>query len=123
MKELIDKIRYFLKGYEKVGEHQRPKTLWKYLIYYPLNWICLISCSFFIVLFIKGGIKYESPLIWTSALFPVIILIYNFADEYYAFQWYRTGRRKISAKNLQDSAKFCVTVVLLYLIIRTFITG
>lgn len=123
MKEFIDKIRNFLKGYEKHGEHQRPKTFWKYIIYYPLNWMCLFGCGLFIVLFIKGGIKYESPLVWTSTLFPLIILLYNFVDEYYTFKWYITGTRKITAKTLQDIAKYSVGAVMLYLIIRTFITG
>lgn len=123
MKELLDKLRIFFKGWEKHGEHERPNTFLKYFMYYPLNWMCTLCCILFVVLFIKGAIKYESPLLWTATLFPLIIMVYNSVDEYYAFKWYSTQERKISAKTLQNIAKYSCGVIMVYLIIRTFITG
>ena len=118
----MDTIKRFLSGWETHGSHERPKAFWKYIIYYPLNWMCAFGCILFIGLFIYGGIKYESPLAWTCALFPLIILVYNFVDEYYSFQWYSTGVRKVNARTLQNIAKYLSSAVMLYLIIRTFIT-
>ena len=123
MKDLLNKIKKLFMGWEKHGEHARPNTFLKYVLYYPLNLLCLFGCLLFIGLFIIGGIKYQSPLLWTCILFPLIILIYNFVEEYYSFQWYRTETRKVTAKTLQNIAKYLFSAVMLYLIIRTFITG
>ena len=118
-----NKINKFFKGWKSYSEYEIPKTFFKYIIRYPLNWLCFFGCILFIGLFIQGGVKYESPLIGTSALFPLLILIYNFVDEYYAFQWYITGARKIRAKVLLNIFIYSCSAVMLYLIIRTFITG
>ena len=121
---LFDKIKHFLKyGWSKDGVHERPKTFWKYFLRYPLNWMWTLGSILFIGIFIEGAIRYESPLLWTATLFPFIMLIYNFVDECYAFQWYITGARKVSARTLQNIVKVLTSAVMLYLIIRTFITG
>ena len=121
--KLIDKIKVFLKGWEKQGSHPPLNNFWKYFIFFPLNWCWTLGSVLFIGLFIKGAIEYQSPLLWVATLFPLIMLVYNFIDEYYAFQWYKTGTRKISAKLLITIVKYLTTIVLLYMIIRTFITG
>lgn len=92
-------------------------------MWFTLNYLWTFGSLFFIGIFIKGAIKYESPLIWTATLFPIIMLAYNIADEYYAFQFQKTGTRKVTAKILMNIAKYSCTAVMLYLIIRTFITG
>lgn len=120
---MIEKINAFLKGYQKDGFRERPTTFWRYFIFYPINWLCVIAYSGFIGLFVQGGVKYESPLLWTATLFPIIVLAYHIIDEYYAFQWYATGFRKVSAKTLQNIAKWCCSIVMLYLIVRVFVTG
>lgn len=120
---MIEKIKKILAGWQKVEERDRPKTFWKYFIYYPLNWSWTLGSILFIGVFIEGGIKYESPLCLTAFLFPLIMLIYNLVDEYYAFQWYITRLRKVSAFTLQNIAKYACGGVMLYLVIRTFITG
>lgn len=113
----------FLNGWKKDGEHERPKTFLKYFLYYPINWLLMGIGFVFIGLFIEGGIRYESELLWTATLFPLIVLAYHIVDEYYAFKWYSTGARKISAKTLQEIAKWSCGAVMLYLIVRVFITG
>lgn len=113
----------FLKGWKNDGQHERPKTFWKYFSFYPINWLCVIAYGLFIGLFVQGGVRYESPLLWTATLFPIIMLVYHVADEWYAFQWYTTGARKISTKTLQGIAKWSCSAVMLYLIVRVFITG
>lgn len=113
----------FLNGWKKDGERERPKTFLKYFLYYPINWLCLVAYSGFTALFVHGGMKYGSELLWTAALFPLIVLAYHVADEWFAFQWYTTGARKISSKTLQEIAKWSVGAVMLYLIVRVFVTG
>lgn len=166
MKKIFDFIRKYWKGWESFSVHQRPRTFWKYFTYYPLNWTWTLGSILFIYLFIEGGVRYESPLLWTASLIPFIMLVYNFVDEYYAFQYYKmpdylkplegelnkdfSGNdkywsrvnnferdnnipvtirhngvigRKVSARTLQNIAKWSCTAVMLYMIIRTFITG
>lgn len=123
MQDMIEKIKKILVRCEKVGERERPKTFWRYFVYYPLNWSWTFGSILFIGLFIEGSVKYESPLCLTASLFPSIMLVYNFVDEYYAFQWYVTGSRKVSAQTLQSIAKYSCSAVMLYLVIRTFVTG
>jgi len=167
MGNFIKNIKRFLtEGWRKDGVHDRPKTFFKYFIYYPINWGWTLGSLLFIVIFIEGAIRYESPLLWVVISFPLIMLIYNFVDEYYAFQYYRlpdylkplegesdnnfrandsywqrinkfehdhnlklTERhnnvigRKISARTLQNIAKYLCSAVMLYIIIRVFITG
>lgn len=113
----------FWRGWKKDGEHERPKTFLKYFLYYPINLICVVAYSGFIALFVEGGIRYESELIWTATLFPLIVLAYHVADEWFAFQWYTTGVRKVSSVTLQSIAKWSCGAVMLYLVVRVFITG
>lgn len=123
MKNISDIIKKFFGGWQSYSEHERPKTFLKYFVYYPLNWSWTFGSLLFIWIFINGYIKYESQLCLTATLFPLIMLVYNFVDEYYAFQWYVTGARKISAQTLQRIVKYSCSMIMLYLIIRTFVTG
>lgn len=110
-----------MKGWEKHGHHERPNTFWKYFVLYPLNWTWTLGSLLFMAIFIEGANKYKSPALWTMTLFPLTMLLYNFVDEYYAFKWYITGHRNISARSLQSIAKWICTIILIYLIVRIFI--
>jgi len=120
---LLDKFKKFLRGWEKQGTHQPLNTYWRRFKYFPLNWMWTLGSLLFIALFIKSAIVYESPLLWTATLWPLLAMIYNFVDEYYEFKWTMTGHRKLSAKTLIGYWRWSSTAVLVYVIIRVFITG
>ena len=117
----MDKIKSFLKGWESHSTHQRPKTFWKYFIYYPLNWMWTLGSILFFILMLKGAVKYESPMIYYLSSIPIIMMAYNFTDEYYAFQWYRTGDRKITAKTLINICAGAVAFIIFSAIALMFI--
>jgi hypothetical protein len=98
--QLATKLKAFLNGWESFTVHQRPKTFFKYLTYYPINWSVLFGFSFFIWMMIRSAGKYEAPIFYFMAFIPFSVMVYHFIDEYYAFQWYTTGSRKVSAQKL-----------------------
>ncbi len=98
--QLLAKLKAFLNGYESFSVHQRPKTFLKYLSYYPLNWLVLFGFSFFIFMMLMSAKKYEAPIFYFMAFIPLSVMVYHFVDEYYAFKWYTTGSRKVSAQVL-----------------------
>ena len=92
-------------------------------MFFPINWLCVVAYAAFIGLFAHGGIRYESSLIWTATLLPIIVMAYHIADEYYAFKWHSTGFRRVSARTLQGIVKWSCSAVMLYMMVRVFITG
>jgi len=169
LKNLFASFKKFLKeGWYKFEVVNKPKTFFKYFTHFPLNWGWTLGSVLFIGIFIEGGNRYNSPLLFVCTLFPLIMMIYNLVDEYYAFQYFKfpdykkpqfdkeidekfrgtdyywdrvhefekehnitplTERhngvigRKVSAKTLQNIAKWSGTAVLAYMAIRVFITG
>lgn len=100
MQTLIDYIKHFLQGFRKDGEHERPKTFWRYFIYYPINFTWTLGSILFIGIALYLKQKYEAPIFYFISLIPFLLLVYNLLDEYEAFQWYMTGSRSITAKRM-----------------------
>lgn len=100
MNPLVKIIRFFVEGYEKFSVRERPKTFFKYFIYYPLNWSWTLGSLLFIGLLIKGAIKYEAPIFYYLTSIPSLMIAYNIIDEYNAFKFYATGERSVKAKIL-----------------------
>ena len=90
MKKLLGKIKKFFKeGWYKFEVVNAPKTFGEYFIHFPINWGVTLGLLLFIGIIREGAIRYESPLIGTIILFPIIILAYHIVDEYFAFQYFK----------------------------------
>ena len=167
MKKLLNKIKRFLKeGWHKFEIVNKPKTFFEYFIHFPLNWMWTLGSSGAILMFLEASKRYEAEIfLWLSAI-PSILLIYNFVDEYFAFQYFKmheylkplsgeldkdfkgtdaywkriqefeighniavTKRhngvigRKVSGRTLQRIVNYSTGAVMLYIVIRVFITG
>ena len=100
MKKLLEYLNKFLAGWSKESVIERPKTFWKYFLYYPLNWSWTLGSILFIVLFLHGWKKYNAPIFNVLALIPLLMMIYNLFDEYNAFLYRKNGVLNVSATRL-----------------------
>ena len=115
MKKFIALLHTFLTGWRRDFMVVRPKTFWKYLLRYPHNYTWTFGSILFIILLIRGAIRYEAPVFWWWALIPFILMIYNFVSEYFAFK--NKGQGKLLVFIFYGA---CILIAL-YTIVRIFI--
>ncbi len=111
MSKFSEAIQRFLNGWESSSVHERPKTFFKYLIYFPLNWFVALGLPIFLFLLVRKCIITHSIALGLMSLVPLIVIVYHFTDEYFAFQWYVTGKRKISAQQLITWTQMALALV------------
>lgn len=97
------------------------KNFWQYFLHFPINYTTSLACLFFFGLFLYGEYHYRAPIFYFLSLFPLMIIAYNTTEEYYAFKWFLTGERKVSAKTLINIFAISSTLLLLSMILILFI--
>jgi len=101
---------------------EQPKTFWQYFRRKAFNWAWTLGSLLAIGGFTEGWLNYDRAeiFLWMS-LIPIILLIYNTVDEYYAFKWFSTGTRKLSADLLRRITGTSCGLVFLYIVVRVMI--
>lgn len=118
LKEVLNKIKKFFKGYSKSTTYTKPKNFLEYFVKFPVNWLWTIgSIAMFIRIIISAN-QYKSPALFYLSSIPLIMLVYDVIDEYFAYQYFKTNKRGISAKNLALISYGLCTTVLVYIMFR-----